>query len=155
MKASLTRQRNRSASIDVLPREMPVGEGKLHQHFALVVADDQHGVLESPLAAGEEIAGAAARGRDRPFGGGGGSVAECHDAAAAAGKRQLPLAGEIDGWRRWRRRRLGWCRRSSGRRLIRLAAAETVSAGAGGERHQQERGGDKTCRRCAALPDAL
>jgi hypothetical protein len=47
---------------------MAAGEGQFHQHFTLVIADDQIVVLVGPFAAGEEISGTAAGGRDRAVG---------------------------------------------------------------------------------------
>src|SRR5271168_347031 len=103
----LPTQRHRSVA--ALAFEMAIGERQFHQHFALVITNDEPVVLVAPLAAGEEAAGTAAGGCDRAIGRAG-RAAEGHDAGAAAGDGKLPLSGDIDG----RRRRLWW--RRSGRR---------------------------------------
>src|SRR5580704_2364168 len=97
----LMRQRQRAALV-VLTLEMPAGERQLRQRLALVIANDQRVVLERPLAAGEEIAGTAAFGRDGALRGAW-RIAKRHEAGAARGRGEPPASGEID--RRWRQRR--------------------------------------------------
>src|ERR1700722_16952537 len=112
--------------------ETPTGERKLCERFAFVIADDQRAMLESPLAAGEEIARTTAFRRNRALGGGG-RMAEIHEAAAAAACGKPPAAGEID--RRWGRRR--WRRRGGGLRR----GVGPVAGGAGSPDDQQSCGG--------------
>src|SRR5580704_14318648 len=90
----LMRQRQRAALV-VLTLEMPAGERQLRQRLALVIANDQRVVLERPFAAGEEIAGTAAFGRDGALGGAG-RAAERHEAGAARGCSEPPPPGQID-----------------------------------------------------------
>ena len=54
-----------------LPWKLRAFAGELRQRLAVVVAHHQAALLVGPFAAGEELAGAAALGRDRAFGGGG------------------------------------------------------------------------------------
>src|SRR5579864_2647050 len=127
------RQRYRTAAV-VLSFEMPAGERQLRQRLALVVANDQRVMLERPFAAGEEIAGTAALGRDGALAGAR-RVAERHEAGAARGRGEPPPPGEIDRRRcRRGRRRRRW--RSCNRRRFGL-----WRAGAGGERRKREQGG--------------
>src|SRR5580704_7655100 len=105
------RQRQRAAFV-VLTFEMAAGERQLCQRLALVVTNDQRVVLKGPLAAGEEIAGTAALGRDGALAGAG-RAAERHEAGAACRRGEPPPSSEID--RRRRRRRRGGRLRSSDR----------------------------------------
>jgi hypothetical protein len=87
---------------------MSGGKCKLGQRFALVVADDQSAVLESPLAAGEKLSRTAALGRDRALIRAR-RAPEIHEAAAGACLAQLPAPAKIHrrwGWG-WRKRRRG------------------------------------------------
>src|ERR1043165_1784378 len=90
-----------------------------------MVADEQRTVLEGPLAAGEEIARAAALGRDRAF-------------------RRFRRAAELHAARAWAR-----CEQPSARhRLGRRArphhdgAGERLLAGAGGEAQCRNKNGE-------------
>src|SRR3954462_14681000 len=57
------------------------GQAKLAERFPIVIAHDQRAVLEGPLAAGVEVAGAPAFRRDRAFASARRPV-ECHRALA-------------------------------------------------------------------------
>src|SRR5580692_130933 len=88
------RKRHRAAA-GLMSFEAAAGQRQLRQYVAFVVADDQGAVLEGPFAAGEEVAGTAALGRDRALGGTW-VVGEAHKARAAPGGRKPPAAGDID-----------------------------------------------------------
>jgi hypothetical protein len=75
--------------------EAAAGERKLRQRFVLMVTHDEHAMLESPFAAGEEVAGTAPLRRDRALSSGRG-IPEIHEAGTATGGRELPAAGQID-----------------------------------------------------------
>jgi len=77
----LSRQRHRCA-VRLMALETAGGKRQLRKRLAFVVAHDQRATLIGPLAAGVEIAGAAAFGRDRALAGARG-IAEIHDARAA------------------------------------------------------------------------
>ena len=84
---SRPRQRNRAA-VRRMSLEASAGERQFGQRLALVVADNQVVVLVGPFAAGEEIAGTAARRRHRAVG----SARRRRRASSSKRRRRRPTA---------------------------------------------------------------
>src|SRR6185437_7017480 len=101
------------ATAGLMSFEMVARQGQFREHFALMGADDQRAMLESPFAAGEEIAGAAAFRRDRALSGTG-RMSKIHKTGAASRGGEPPAAVKFDRrrlrrrWRGRRRRDLRW-----------------------------------------------